>query len=118
MILLCSPRGPRGEAGESGADAGSGVVLGAPLMILLDRRGDRVDHVLVAKRLRQEVDGSGLHGADGDRGIAVAGHQHDRKVNAKSIAARLEVEPADARQADVEDDTSRRVTFTGIEKFL
>ena len=39
-----------------------------------------VEHVLVAERLGQEVDGAGLHGAHRHRDVAVAGHEDDRDV--------------------------------------
>ena len=100
------------------ADVGRGAFGRAPLPVAFDRRRDRVDHVLVAERLRQEVDGAGLHGADRHRNVAVAGHQDDGKMNAEPVAPRLKIEPADAGQANVENDAARPVMRAGIEKFL
>src|SRR5213080_3573079 len=46
--------------------------------IVVERRGDRMQHVLIAKRLGQKIDRAGFHGLDGHGYIAVAGHEYDR----------------------------------------
>src|SRR4051794_36646197 len=87
-------------------------------MIALDCRCDRVDHVLVVERFWQEVDGARLHGADRHGHVAVASHQHDRKANTQARTSRLELQPADARQSDVENDAAGSVMHSGIKKLL
>jgi|GraSoi_2013_20cm_1033751.scaffolds.fasta_scaffold45452_1 hypothetical protein len=42
------------------------------------RRRHRVDHVLIAKRLWQEVDRTGLHSPHRHRDVAMSGRRHDR----------------------------------------
>ncbi len=49
-----------------------------------------VQHVLVAKRLGQEVDRSGLHGPHRHRDVAVAGHEDDRDVDIRRWPIRSE----------------------------
>src|SRR3977135_1661327 len=44
-------------------------------------RRDGIQHVLVPKRFDQEIDSSSLHGPDGRRNIAMAGHENDWDVN-------------------------------------
>ena len=53
----------------------------APLSIPVDRRHYGIEHVLITKRLGQEIDRSSLHGPDGHRNVAMAGHEDNWNVN-------------------------------------
>src|SRR3984957_11165623 len=53
----------------------------APLSIPLDRRHYGIEHVLITKRLGQEIDRSSLHSPDGHRNVAVARHEDNWNVN-------------------------------------
>src|ERR1700733_8999294 len=55
----------------------------ASLTIPLDRRHHSVQHLLVAKWFSQEIDRSALHGPDGHRNVAMAGHKDDRNMNVR-----------------------------------
>src|SRR5260370_34786764 len=72
----------------------------SPAAIALERRGDRMQHVLIAKRLGQKIDRAGFHGLDGHGYIAVAGHEYDRNMDIRLGELGLEIEPAYSRQSD------------------
>ena len=82
--------------------AKAALLAGAPHPILYDRRIDGIKHVLIAKGLGQEVDGTGLHAAHGHWDIAVAGDEHHGDADFQLGEALLEIESAGARQAHVE----------------
>src|SRR5258708_37570212 len=81
----------------------------SPAAIALERRGDRMQHVLIAKRLGQKIDRAGFHGLDGHGYIAVAGHEYDRNMDIRLGELGLEIEPAYSRQSDVEHEAARHV---------
>jgi hypothetical protein len=53
------------------------------LAIPFNRRHHRIQHILVAKRLGQEIDRPALQGPDGHRNVALACHEDDRNVNVR-----------------------------------
>src|SRR5260370_26526172 len=77
--------------------------------IAREGRGDRMQHVLIAKRLGQKIDRAGFHGLDGHGYIAVAGHEYDRNMDIRLGELGLEIEPAYSRQSDVEHEAARHV---------
>src|SRR5262245_49788342 len=59
-----------------------------------------IQHVLIAKRLGQEVDGTRLHGAHRHRYVAMPGHEDDRDADIGLLELGLEIQPAYAWQPD------------------
>src|SRR5262249_11372525 len=76
--------------------------ISSPVAIPLERRGDRIQHVLIAKRLGQKIDRAGFHGLDRHGNVAVAGHEYDRNSDARLGELSLKIEPAQPRQSDIE----------------
>src|SRR5262245_43932025 len=107
----------RGERLETSLKIVRDLLAFAPLAITLDRRRHRIQHVLVAKRLAQEIDRSGLHGPHGHRDVAVAGHEDDRDMNVRLGQLGLKVEAARPRQPDVEDQTARSIGELALQEF-
>src|SRR5260221_1706872 len=74
--------------------------------VALERGGDRVQHVLIAKRLGEKIDGAGFHGLHRHRDVAVPGHEYDGNVDVRLAELGLKIEPADPRQPDIEDEAA------------
>src|ERR1700737_3404023 len=72
----------------------------APLPVPFNRRHHRIQHVLIAKRLGQEIDSSALHGPDGHRNIAMAGHEDDWNVNVRLGQLALKIQAVFSGQPD------------------
>jgi len=72
----------------------SPLLLFSPVAIALKRRGDRIQHVLIAKRLGQKIDRAGFHGLDRHGDVAVAGHEYDRNSDVRLGELGLEIEAA------------------------
>ncbi len=64
--------------------------------------GHRVEHLLLAERFGQEIDGARLHRLHGHRDITVASHEDDRDVDGCLGQLDLKVEPTRAWQPDIE----------------
>jgi hypothetical protein len=78
----------------------------ASLPIAFDCGRDGIQHVLVPKRFDQEIDSSSLHGPDGRRNIAMAGHENDWDVNIRLGELDLKVQAAEVWQSNVEHQTA------------
>ncbi|MNN04850.1 hypothetical protein D3C81_1175890 [compost metagenome] len=89
----------------------------APNPVFVERGGHRVEQVLVADRLGQEVLGAGLHRRHGHRNVAVAGHEDDGDVDAHLGQPGLEVEPARPAQPHIEHQAARHVRHGVVEQF-
>ena len=72
-----------GSAPRSGRAARRSLLRCPACTITLDGERHRIQHVLIAKRLCQEVDGAGLHRAHRHRNVAVAGHEYDWKMDSR-----------------------------------
>ena len=81
----------------------------AALSIAPERASNGVEHLLVAKWLGKEVDCSGLHGPDRHRNVAMGRNEDDRYHNARGAKFRLQIEAAQARQPNVQDEATRDV---------
>src|SRR5712671_1320625 len=68
----------RAERVEEAAQLGVCVIFLPRPTVPLERRRNRIQHVLVAERFLQEVDRARLHGPDGHRDVAVTGDEDDR----------------------------------------
>src|SRR5277367_709350 len=95
------------------ADFENALVLGAPGAVAFERNLDRVEEILFAKGLGEELHRPGLHGAHGHWDIAVTGEENDRNTNVGLGEFRLEVEPANSRHSDIEHQAGG-----GIGKFI
>src|SRR5215831_1047555 len=85
------------------------LLILAPAAIALERGGDRIQHVLIAKRLGQKIDRAGLHGLDRHGDVAVAGHEYDRNMDVRLGELGLEVEPAQPGQSHIEHEAACNV---------
>ena len=61
----------------------------------------RVEQVLIAERLDEEIHRASLHGPHRHRHVAVPGDEHHRQVHSGLGERALEVQPALAGQADI-----------------
>ena len=112
MTLLACPRTTRRMTSFSrGVNA---AIRCADLVFFGPDRGARdparvrcesVDELLVAKRLLDEIRGSGPHGVDGHRHVAVPRDEDDRNSDVLLVQPLLELEPAHRRHTNVGDET-------------
>ena len=80
----------------------------ASLPVPFDRLRNGIQHVLLAKRLRQEIDRSCFHSPDRHGDVSVARYHDNGDVNIRFNQLSLEVEAAHSGQPDVEHNTTRR----------
>src|SRR3979490_340640 len=80
-----------------------------PAAVPFDRGYHGIQHVLVTKWFGQEIHRSTLHGLDGHRNIAMAGHENDWNVNVRLGQFSLKVEAAQSGKPDVEHQTAGNV---------
>ena len=74
----------------------------------LNRPLHRIEKELVLEGLLQEVERAVLHRLYGQLHIPVAGHEDHGKQRSDSQQAPLQLQPAQPRHADVEDDAAAR----------
>src|SRR6185369_16566979 len=86
--------------------------------IAFDGLANRIEQILLAKRLREELDRPGLHGPDRHGDVAVAGEEDDRQGRVGAGELSLQVEAAQPREAHVEDKTSRRIDSGPLQECL
>src|SRR5262249_32621639 len=72
--------------------------------------------VLLAQRLGQEFDRTGLHGAHAHRDVAVSRDEDDRNADIVPDQLSLKIEAAQTRKPDVEDKTAGHVRTLALEK--
>ncbi|MDT4870568.1 hypothetical protein FQZ97_1056530 [compost metagenome] len=80
--------------------------------------GNGVEHVLVAKRLGEEIHRAGLHGLDRHGDVTMTGHEHDGHAHAAFLELFLEGKAALAAQPDVEDQAAGHVLLGEGEEVL
>ena len=95
-----------GQAVEACSYVRQALLVLSPAAIAFDRRGDRVQHVLIAEGLGQEIDRAGFHGLDRHGDVAVPGHEYDGNMDVRLGELALEIEPAHPRQSDVEHEAA------------
>src|SRR5262249_22271362 len=78
---------------------------------------NRIQQVLIAERYREEVDRSSLYCLYGHGDVAVAGYKDNRNVNVRRRQLSLKIEPASARQPDIEHKTSGSFRAPFFNKF-
>src|SRR5215475_3757792 len=94
------------------------IFMFTPLLVALNRSRDGIQKVLVAKRLGEEIDCAGLHGAHGHRNIAMSRNKHDWKSNIRVHQPRLEVEAAQSGQSDVEYEAAWNIRALALQELL
>src|SRR5215218_7643014 len=94
------------------------VLLLTAFFIALDRGRDGIQKILIAKRLGEEIDGTGLHGPHRHGNIAMSGNEHDgdSKVSLRQLG--LEVETAHSRQPDVEYEATWNIGAFALHELL
>src|SRR2546425_1272829 len=75
--------------------------------IARDRVANGIEQVLLPKRLREKLDCTGLHGSNRHGNVAVPGEEDDRQRRVGVGKRLLQVEAAQSREADVEQEASR-----------
>ena len=94
---------------EPSLDFGEQLFAIASLSVPFDSPRDSIEHVLMAKWLRQEVDRSCFHGPDGHGDVSVARYHDNWDVNIRFGQLSLEVEAAHSGEPDVEHNAARRL---------
>src|SRR5215471_4655327 len=98
-----------GQAVEACPQLRCSLLVLAPASIALERGGDRIQHVLIAKRLGQKIDRAGFHGLDRHRDVAVAGHEYDGNMDVRLGELGLEIEAAEPGQSHIEHEAACHV---------
>src|SRR5690349_12160876 len=65
---------------------------------------DRIEQVLVTKRLREELDSTALHRLHAHRNVPMPGDEDDRKLDLCRREVALKIQPAAARQSHIENE--------------
>src|ERR1043165_9065714 len=86
--------------------------------VAIERLLNRIEQVLIAKRLRQKLHRTGFHRSHRHRNIAMSGNEDDGKVNVSLGKRALEIETAESRHAHVEDQTRCEVRPFVLQKLL
>src|SRR5215469_1292813 len=106
---------PRGQRFIALAQDGHLLLLLAPVAITMQSDLHRVEQVLLAERLGEELHRARLHGADRHRDIAVSGEKNDRQTDVGLVELALEVEPTLFRQAHVENEAARHFRLLALQ---
>jgi hypothetical protein len=77
---------------------------------------DGVQKVLIAERLRQELDGARLHRLHGHRNIAVRRDEDDRELPIGRTNLALELDAASSRHSHVDDQADRALGQLSLEE--
>jgi|SRR3954454_9640466 len=86
------------------------------LSIALDGKYYGIEHVLIAKRLGQKVNGAALHSTNRHRYIAVSGYYYNGQAYTLFHQLSLEVEPVHIGQPDIDYDAAWHVGEPRIQK--
>src|SRR5262249_13256492 len=76
-----------------------------------------IQHVLIAKRLGKEVDGTRLHGAHRHGYVAMPRHEDDRDADIRLLELGLEIQSAYAGQPDIEHQAARPLGSLVLKEF-
>src|SRR5438132_10349796 len=88
----------RRQGREPRPDVGDLLLVVTPRLVPLDCRGDGIEKVLIAKRLQEEIDGAGFHGAHRHGDVSMSRDENYRYSNVRVHQLGLEVEPAQSVQ--------------------
>src|SRR5467141_4017864 len=84
----------------------------------LDRRANSGEQIARPDGLRQKLDCPRLHRAHRHRDAAVSGDENDRDLYAGSRQLMLEIQAAETRQADIEDEAGGPLQARVVEELL
>src|SRR3981081_3192569 len=107
----------RGHGFKQGLHVRHRLLDFAPPAIPFNRGHHGIQHVLIAKRFGQEIDRAALHGPDGHRNIAMAGHKDDWNMNIRLGYVVLKVEAAQSWQSDVEHQAAGNIRELALQHF-
>jgi len=124
-LLIHQPRGDkrhdlpfaRRELLEQSPQLGKRLFAVASFAVPFDRLCDGVEHVLMAKRLCQEIDRSCFHSPDGHRDVSMTRYHDNGDMNVRIGQLSLEVETAHSGQPDVEHKAAWRVRELLLQEF-
>src|SRR5438067_470623 len=108
----------RRQARYPAADLRSLRVGEPPLPVDLEPFPDAVEEQLAADRLLEEIEGAGPHGARRRRHVAVAADDDDGQGQAAGDERVLEVDAAQPRHAEVDDEAARPAAVLRLEELL
>src|SRR5262252_852670 len=91
-----------GKSLEACPQRGDHLFVLQPRAISPEAQLNRVQQVLIAERLGQELDRATLYRLDGDRDVAVSRDEDDRNVNVRRRELSLKIETASPGQPDIE----------------
>jgi hypothetical protein len=98
-----------GQGLEAGPQLGKPYLVGPADAVLFERDANRIEQILVAERLGQKLDGARLHRPHRHRDIAIARNEDDRQRRVRGGNLPLHVEPAAARETNIEHNAARPV---------
>src|SRR5271165_4111515 len=78
------------------------LLLFAEYAVTAERALNHIEQVLVPEWLREELDGTGLHGGYGHRNICVAGDENDGNLDPCLLQFVLKIQAADAGKSYVQ----------------
>ncbi len=78
---------------------------------------DRIQQILIAERLSQELDRAPFHRLHGHRNVTVSGDEDNRNVDVRRRELSLKIETTPARQSDIEHQTSWSVRAPFVQEF-
>jgi len=88
------------------------------LSVTLDSARDRIEKILVAKRLGEKIDSAGFHGPHRHGDIAMSRYKHDWNSNISLDQLSLEVETAQSRQSHVEHEAAWNIRARPAQELL
>src|SRR6267143_3799291 len=77
---------------------------------------DRIEKVLIAERLRKELNGATLHRLHGHRNVAVPCDEDDWEVPVRGSKLALKIKTASPRESDIEHQARWAIRWIGLEK--
>src|SRR3954447_26416235 len=108
----------RGQECEMLLEVRDRVLMFTTRSVALDRSRDRIEQILVAKWLGQEIDGTGFHGSHRHRNISMSSDKYNRNSNVGLCQLDLEIETAQSGQADIEYEAAWNISALGRENLL
>jgi hypothetical protein len=81
----------------------------SPLLVSADGSYCRIQHILIAKRLEEEIDCASLHGLNRHRYVAISCHHNDRQANAHLSELSLEFQAVHVWEPDVNNNATAQV---------
>src|SRR6266550_4284797 len=74
--------------------------------VALESLMDRIQQVLIAERLGQELHRTGLHGLHRHRDISMTGDEDDGNVDVRVSQLTLKVQTVDSRKPHIQDEAT------------